>query len=184
MSPLFRCRRMNGPPLRRRTAACRKRHGKVPLPGAHANAPPGGSAASDTGKQRLVSITVFLAQVSAASAASECEGIILLQQNNEEHRDEAERSERSPLGVARNAGVEGVDGCSPASKRRSRARERKCFATGPASATGEGGRGTCATSPGAIRKSKVPCSLPSGHLTCSCAQAKQSLRTPCLLLRQ
>ena len=141
-------------------------------------------AAAGSCRRRLVSITVFLAQVSAASAASECEGIILQQQNNEEHRDEAERSERSPPGVARNAGVEGVDGRSPASKRRSRARERKCFATGPASATGEGGRGTCATSPGAIRKSKVPCSLPSGHLTCSCAQAKQALRTPCLLLRQ
>ena len=35
--------------------------GKVPLPGAHANAPPGGSAASDTGKQRLVSVTTFAA---------------------------------------------------------------------------------------------------------------------------
>ena len=71
-----------------------------------------------------------------------------------------------------------------AHNKRGQRNERKCFATGPASATGEGGRGTCATSPGAIRKSKVPCSLPSGHLTCSCAQAKQSLRTPCLLLRQ
>ena len=57
----------------------------------------------------------------------------------------------APPGVARNAGGEGVDGRSPASKRRSRARERKCFAIRLASATGEGVRGTCATSPGAIR---------------------------------
>ena len=70
----------------------------------------------------------------------------------------------APPGVARNAGGEGVDGRSPASKRRSRARERKCLATGPASATGEGVRGTCATSPGAIRRPEVRCSLPSGQL--------------------
>ena len=76
----------------------------------------------------------------------------------------------APPGVARNAGVEGVDGRSPASKRQSRARERKCLATGPASATGEGVRGTCATSPGAIRRPKARRSLPSGHPACSCAQ--------------
>ena len=69
----------------------------------------------------------------------------------------------APPGVARNAGVEGVDGRSPASKRRSRARGRKCFATGLASATGEGVRGTCATSPGAIRRLEARCSLPSGY---------------------
>ena len=76
----------------------------------------------------------------------------------------------APPGVARNAGVEGVDGRSPASKRRSRARERKCFAIGPAPATGEGVRGTCATSPGAIRRPEVRCSLPSGQPACAYAQ--------------
>ena len=76
----------------------------------------------------------------------------------------------APPGVARNAGVEGVDGRCPASKRQSRARERKCLATGPASATGEGVRGTCATSPGAIRRPEVRCSLPSGQPACACAQ--------------
>ena len=78
-------------------------------------------------------------------------------------------SEASP-GVARNAGVEGVGRRRRTSKRRSRARERKCFATRLAPATGEGVRGTCATSPGAIRRPEVRCSLPSGHHACYCAQ--------------
>ncbi|PVY32037.1 hypothetical protein C8D82_1569 [Victivallis vadensis] len=76
----------------------------------------------------------------------------------------------APPGVARNAGVEGVGRRRRTSKRRSRARERKCFAIGPAPATGEGVRGTCATSPGAIRRPEVRRSLPSGHPACSCAQ--------------
>ena len=74
----------------------------------------------------------------------------------------------APPGAARNAGGEGVG--RRRSKRRSRARERKCSATGPASATGEGVRGTCATSPGAIRRPKARRSLPSGHPACACAQ--------------
>ena len=100
----------------------------------------------------------------------------------------------APPGVARNAGVEGVDGRSPASKRQSRARERKCLATGPASATGEGVRGTCATSPGAIRRLEARCSLPSGHqclflrsrkavppgsAVCSCCNAKPNIKLTC-----
>ena len=44
----------------------------------------------------------------------------------------------APPGVARNAGVEGVGRRRRTSKRQSRTRERKCFATGPASATGRG----------------------------------------------
>ena len=75
----------------------------------------------------------------------------------------------APPGVARNAGVEGVGRRRRTSKRRSRARERKCPAIGPASATGEGVRGTCATSPGAIRRPPILCLLPSGHHACSCA---------------
>ena len=90
----------------------------------------------------------------------------------------------APPGVARNAGVEGVDGRSPASKRQSRARERKCLATGPASATGEGVRGTCATSPGAIRRPKVRCSLPSGQLCLLLCSKVVTLRAPCLFLLQ
>ena len=76
----------------------------------------------------------------------------------------------APPGVARNAGVEGVGRHRRTSKRRSRAHERKCFAISPAPATGEGVRGTCATSPGVIRRPEVRCSLPSGHLACSCTQ--------------
>ena len=90
----------------------------------------------------------------------------------------------APPGVARNAGVEGVDGRSPASKRQSRARERKCSATGPASATGKGGRGTCATSPGAIRRPEVRYSLPSGQLAGSCAQKLLPAGQPHLFLLQ
>ena len=90
----------------------------------------------------------------------------------------------APPGVARNAGVEGVDGRSPASKRQSRARERKCIATGPASATGEGVRGTCATSPGAIRRPKARHSLPSGHPACACAQKLLPSGQLCLFLTQ
>ena len=90
----------------------------------------------------------------------------------------------APPGVARNAGVEGVDGRSPASKRQSRARERKCLATGPASATGEGVRGTCATSPGAIRRPKARRSLPSGHPACACTQKLLPSGQFCLFLRQ
>ncbi len=90
----------------------------------------------------------------------------------------------APPGVARNAGVEGVDGRSPASKRQSRARERKCSATRPATATGEGLRGTCATSPGAIRRPKARHSLPSGHPACACAQKLLPSGQLCLFLTQ
>ena len=90
----------------------------------------------------------------------------------------------APPGVARNAGVEGVGRRRRTSKRRSRARERKCLATGPAPATGEGVRGTCATSPGAIRRPEVRCSLPSGQPACSCAQKLLPSGQLCLFLTQ
>ena len=48
-----------------------------------------------------------------------------------------------------------------------------------APATGEGGRGTCATSPGAIRRPEVRCSLPSGQLACSWCHAKPSIKLTC-----
>ena len=101
---------------------------------------------------------------SAVSAANACEGITCLWQVTRNG------SERSPPGVARNAGDEGLAAPGRTSKRRSRARERKCPATRPASATGEGVRGTCATSPGAIRRPPIPCSLPSGQPACACTQ--------------
>ena len=120
---------------------------------------------------------------SAVSAANECEGITCLWQVTRNGSDEAERSERSPPpGVARNAGVEGVGRRRRTSKRRSRAREWKCFATRLAPATGEGVRGTCATSPGAIRRPEVRCSLPSGHLACSCSQKLLPSGLLCLFL--
>ena len=90
----------------------------------------------------------------------------------------------APPGVARNAGVEGVGRRRRTSKRRSRARERKCFAIGPAPATGEGVRGTCATSPGAIRRPKARRSLPSGHPACACAQKLLPSGQLCLFLTQ
>ena len=45
---------------------------------------------------------------SAVSAANACEGITCLRQVTRNDSDEAERSERSPPGVARNAGDEGL----------------------------------------------------------------------------
>ena len=45
---------------------------------------------------------------SAVSAANECEGITCLWQVTRNGSDEAERSERSPPGAARNAGDEGL----------------------------------------------------------------------------
>ena len=155
--------------------------GKVPLPGARSTpfgvarrlvlASLGWFSISFTRRIHRAAIPFTRRTTSAVSAANECEGITCLRQVTKNDSDEAERSERSPPpGVARNAGGEGVDGRSPASKRRSRARERKCPATGPAFATGEGVRGTCATSPGAIRRPEVRYSLPSGQLAGSCAQ--------------
>ena len=66
---------------------------------------------------------------SAVSAANECEGITCLWQVTRNDSDEAERSERSPPGVARNAGGEGVGCRRRTSKRQSRAREWECFAS-------------------------------------------------------
>ena len=143
--------------------------GKVPLPGTRST-PFGVAQQLAHATRKSVSITVFPAQVSAVSAANECEGITCHWQVTRNGSDEAERSERSPPGVARNAGVEGVGRRRRTSKRRSRARERKCSATELASAAGEGGRGTCATSLGAIRRPEARCSLPSGQLACYCAQ--------------
>ncbi len=74
----------------------------------------------------------------------------------------------APPGVARNAGVEGVGRRRRTSKRRSRARERKCFAIGPAPATGEGVRGD-------VRD--VPRSHPQAG-----GPALTTLRAPCLFL--
>ena len=90
----------------------------------------------------------------------------------------------APPGVVSAANAEGVGRRRRTSKRRSRARERKCSATGPASATGEGGRGTCATSPGAIRRPKARHSLPSGHPACACAQKLLPSGQLCLFLTQ
>ena len=89
----------------------------------------------------------------------------------------------APPGVARNAGVEGVGRRRRTSKRRSRARERKCSEIRQAPATGEGVRGTCATSPGAIRRPEVRRSLPSGLLACSCAQKLLPSGQPRMFLR-
>ena len=74
----------------------------------------------------------------------------------------------APPGVARNAGVEGVGRRRRTSKRRSRARERKCFAIGPVPATGEGVRGD-------VRD--VPRSHPQAG-----GPALTTLRAPCLFL--
>ena len=73
----------------------KRRGGKVPPPGAHANAPSGGARLlvqaslgwSPRPFTRRISKTTpsFTRRtISAVSAANECEGIILRQQNNEE----------------------------------------------------------------------------------------------------
>ena len=96
----------------------------------------------------------------------------------------------APPGVARNAGVEGVGRRRRTSKRRSRARERKCFATRLAPATGEGVRGTCATSPGPPRRWRRPVRLQSisargrGFAAYLPGCARQPLQRPRCGLRQ
>ena len=114
--------------------------GKVPLPGARANAPPGGvrhlaqasrgwSAKPLARRTSKATLPFPRRTTSAASAANECEGITCLRQVTRNDSDEAERSERSPPGVARNAGGEGVGRRRRTSKRQSRAREWECFAS-------------------------------------------------------
>ena len=83
--------------------------GKVPLPSAPANAPPGGRAGSQYRQSIGRSASPLTRRTtSAVSAANECEGITCLRQVTRNDSDEAERSERSPPGVARNAGDEGL----------------------------------------------------------------------------
>ena len=93
--------------------------GKVPLPGAHANAPSGGvrllvqaslgwSPRPFTRRISKTTPSFTRRTTSAVSAANECEGITCLWQVTRNGSDEAERSERSPPGVARNAGDEGL----------------------------------------------------------------------------
>ena len=121
---------------------------------------------------------------SAVSAANACEGITCLWQVTRNGSDEAERSERSPPGVARNAGDEGLAAPGRTSKRRSRARERKCPATRPASATGEGLRGTCAHVPRSHPQAEGA-ALTTLRAPCLCLHSKiVTLRAPCLFLTQ
>ena len=92
---------------------------------------------------------------SAGSAANECEGITSLWQVTRNGSDEAERSERSPPGVARNAGDEGlaapggqVSGeAAPASGSASQS------ARPPPPARGSGGRARRPPEPSAGRRS-------------------------------
>ncbi|WP_337747337.1 hypothetical protein, partial [Victivallis vadensis] len=58
--------------------------GKVPLPGAHANAPTGGVRLLVQANIGWSPRPFSRRTTSAVSAANECEGIILRQQNNEE----------------------------------------------------------------------------------------------------
>ena len=82
--------------------------GKVPLPGAHANAPPGGVRRLTLAGLGWAPRPFTRRTISAVSAANECEGITCLWQVTRNGSDEAERSERSPPGAARNAGDEGL----------------------------------------------------------------------------
>ena len=86
--------------------------GKVPLPGAHANAPSGGV-------RRLAQASIGWSAkpftrrtTSAVSAANECEGITCFWQVTRNGSDEAERSERSPSGVVSAANDEELTGAA------------------------------------------------------------------------
>ena len=91
--------------------------GKVPLPGAHANAPSGGvrllvqaslgwSPRPFTRRISKTTPSFTRRTISAVSAANECEGITCLWQVTRNDSDEAERRERSPSGVVSAANVE------------------------------------------------------------------------------
>ena len=91
--------------------------GKVPLPGARANASPGGvrhlaqasrgwSAKPLARRTSKATLPFPRRTTSAASAANECEEITCLWQVTRNDSDEAERSERSPSGVVSAANVE------------------------------------------------------------------------------
>ena len=97
--------------------------GKVPLPGARANAPPGGvrhlaqasrgwSAKPLARRTSKATLPFPRRTTSAASAANECEGITCLWQVTRNDSDEAERSERSPPGVVSAANDEGLAGAA------------------------------------------------------------------------
>ena len=89
----------------------------------------------------------------------------------------------APPGVARNAGVEGVGRRRRTSTRRSRARERKCFAIGPAPATGEGVRGDVRDVPRSHPQAGGP-ALTTLRAPCMFLRSKVvTLRAPCLFLR-
>ena len=82
--------------------------GKVPLPSAPANAPPGGVRAARTESIGRSASPLTRRTTSAVSAANECEGITCHWQVTRNDSDEAERSERSPSGVVSVANVEGL----------------------------------------------------------------------------
>ena len=88
----------------------------------------------------------------------------------------------APPGVVSAANAEGVGRRRRTSKRRSRARERKCSATGPAPATGEGVRGTCAHVPRSHPQAEGA-ALTTLRAACLCLHSKiVTLRAPCLFL--
>ena len=107
----------------------KRRGGKVPPPGAHANAPSGGA-------RRLAQASIGWSAkpftrrtTSAVSAANECEGITCFWQVTRNGSDEAERSERSPSGVVSAANDEELTGAVRQVRGASPAREWKCFAS-------------------------------------------------------
>ena len=106
-----------------RRAAGRQGGGKVPLPGAHANAPTGGvrrlvqasrgwSTKPSTRRTCKATLPFTRRTTSAVSAANECEGITCLWQVTRNGSDEAERSERSPSGVVSAANDEELTGAA------------------------------------------------------------------------
>ena len=123
--------------------------GKVPLPGARANASPGGvrhlaqasrgwSAKPLARRTSKATLPFPRRTTSAASAANECEEITCLWQVTRNDSDEAERSERSLSGVVSAANGEELAGVARQVRPARAAREWKCFAVGRSSeASGE-----------------------------------------------
>ena len=135
---------------------------------------------------------------SAVSAANECEGITCFQQVTRNGSDEAERSERSPPGVARNAGDEGL--AATGGQVSGEAAPARGSASQPdwppPPARGSGGRARRPPEPSAGRRCGAhypPGTLPvlapkksstSGHLACSCCQKLLPSGLLCLFLTQ
>ena len=115
--------------------------GKVPLPGTHANAPPGSVRAASTGKasgglqhhlrgaQIRPQHHLRGAQQARSAPRTNVRELFCGSKITRNDSDEAERRERSPPGVVSAANDEGLAGAARQVRGASPAREWECFAS-------------------------------------------------------